>query len=35
MDEKTWKRLRARMIRNTILIVIPSIAMLIIMAKSQ
>ncbi len=35
MDEKAWKRLRARMIRNTILIVIPSIAMLIIMANSQ
>ncbi len=35
MDEKTWKKLRAHMIRNTILIVIPSIAMLIIMANSQ
>ena len=35
MDEKTWKKLRLRMIRNTIIIVIPSIVMLVVMANSQ
>ncbi len=35
MDEKTWKKLRARMIRNTVMIVLPSIAMLIVMAGTQ
>ncbi len=35
MDEKTWKKLRRRMIRNTIIIVIPSIVLLVVMANSQ
>lgn len=35
LDEKAWKKLRGRMICNTIIVVIPSIAFLIIMASSQ
>ena len=34
LTEKQWKKLRSRMIRNTILIAVPSIVFLFVMAKS-